>query len=67
MKNRVKELRKARGLRQEDVAALLGVSRAGGSRPCWGVAGRVALVWLLTFPACMAIGYWTAQIFLSLL
>ena len=27
MKNRVKELRKARGLRQEDVAALLGVSR----------------------------------------
>ena len=48
-------------------AALLGVSRAGGCRPCWGVAGRVALVWLLTFPACMAIGYWTAQIFLSLL
>ena len=27
MKNRVKELRKARGRRQEDVAALLGVSR----------------------------------------
>ena len=27
IKNRVKELRKARGLRQEDVAALLGVSR----------------------------------------
>lgn len=48
-------------------AALLGVSRAGGCRPCWAVAGRVALVWLLTFPACMAIGYWTAQIFLSFL
>ena len=48
-------------------AALLGVSCAGGCRPCWAVAGRVALVWLLTFPACMAIGYWTAQIFLSLL
>ena len=27
MKNRVKELRKARGLRQEDMAHLLGVSR----------------------------------------
>ena len=27
IKNRVKELRKTRGLRQEDVAALLGVSR----------------------------------------
>ncbi|WP_191379905.1 helix-turn-helix transcriptional regulator [uncultured Flavonifractor sp.] len=27
MKNRVKELRKARGLRQEDVAKLLGVTR----------------------------------------
>ena len=27
MKNRVKELRKARGLRQEDVANLLGVTR----------------------------------------
>ena len=27
MKNNIKELRKARGLRQEDVAALLGVSR----------------------------------------
>ena len=48
-------------------AALLGVSRAGGCRPCWAVAGRVGLVWLLTFPACMAIGYWTAQIFLSFL
>lgn len=27
MKNRIKELRKDRGLRQEDLAALLGVSR----------------------------------------
>lgn len=27
MKNRIKELRKARGLRQEDLAKLLGVSR----------------------------------------
>ncbi|MDR3766936.1 MAG: helix-turn-helix transcriptional regulator [Butyricicoccus sp.] len=27
MKNRIKELRKARGLRQEDFAKLLGVSR----------------------------------------
>ena len=27
MKNKVKELRKARGLRQEDVAKLLGVTR----------------------------------------
>ena len=27
MKNRIKELRRARGLRQEDLAAALGVSR----------------------------------------
>ena len=27
MKNRIKELRKARGLRQEDLASLVGVSR----------------------------------------
>ena len=48
-------------------AALLGVGRAGGCRPCWAVAGRIALMWLLTFPGCMAIGFWTAKVFLSLL
>ena len=46
-------------------AALLGVGRAGGCRPCWGVAGKIALMWLLTFPGCMAIGYWTAKVFLA--
>ena len=46
-------------------AALLGVGCAGGCRPRWAVAGRVAAVWLLTFPACLAIGYWTARLFLA--
>ncbi len=36
-----------------------------GLRPRWGVAGKVAAVWLLTFPACLAIGYWTARLFLA--
>ena len=48
-------------------AALLGVSCAGGCRPCWAVVGRVTLMWLLTLPACAAIGWWTARVFLSLL
>ena len=30
------------------------------------VAGRIALVWLLTFPGCGAVGYWTARLFLAL-
>ncbi len=45
-------------------SALLGVGSAGGARPDWRVAGRIALAWLLTFPGCMAIGYWTARVFL---
>lgn len=45
--------------------ALLGVGSAGDARPDWHVAGRVVLAWLLTFPGCMAIGYWTAKLFLS--
>ena len=45
--------------------ALLGVGSAGERRPDWGVAGKIALAWLLTFPGCMAIGYWMARVFLS--
>ena len=48
-------------------AALLGVGSAGGGRPDWSVAGRIALAWLLTFPGCMALGYWTAKVFLAFL
>ena len=47
-------------------SALLGVGSAGGSRPDWAVAGKVALTWLLTFPGCMAIGYWMARVFLAM-
>ena len=35
MRNKVKELRKARGLRQEDVAKLLGVTRQTSTAPPW--------------------------------
>ena len=45
--------------------ALLGVGSAGEGRPDWGVAGRIALAWVLTFPGCMAIGYWMARVFLA--
>lgn len=45
--------------------ALLGVGSAGGARPDWSVAGKIALAWLLTFPGCMAIGYWMARGFLA--
>lgn len=45
--------------------ALLGVGSAGGNRPDWAVAGKIALAWVLTFPGCMAIGYWMARVFLS--
>ena len=44
--------------------ALLGVGSAGGSRPDWSVARKIALAWALTFPGCMAIGYWMAILFL---
>lgn len=45
--------------------ALLGVGSAGGNRPDWSVAGKIALAWVLTFPGCMAIGYWMAKWFLA--
>ena len=45
--------------------ALLGVGSAGGNRPDWATAGKIALAWLLTFPGCMAIGYWMARVFLA--
>ncbi|MCI8422246.1 MAG: inorganic phosphate transporter [Lawsonibacter sp.] len=48
-------------------AALLGVGSAGDSPVCWGVAARIALAWVLTFPGCMAIGFWTARLFLTML
>ena len=47
-------------------AALLGVGCAGGTPADWRVARRIALAWMLTFPGCMAIGYWTARVFLAL-
>lgn len=46
-------------------AAVLGVGSAGDGRVDWAVAGRIALAWLLTFPGCMAIGYWTSKLFLT--
>lgn len=48
-------------------AALLGVGFAGNGRVDWSVARRIALAWLLTFPGCMAIGFWMAKLFLALL
>lgn len=48
-------------------AALLGVGSVGAHRVNWGVAGQIALAWLLTFPGCMAIGFWTATLFLAVL
>ena len=47
--------------------ALLGVGSAGGARPDWAVAGKIILAWLLTFPGCMAVGYWTAKLFFACL
>ena len=46
-------------------AALLGVGCSGECHPRWSVAGKIGLMWLLTFPGCMFIGYWTARVFLS--
>ena len=48
-------------------AALLGVGTAGGGAVSWTVAGRVGLAWLLTFPVCALLGFWTAGLFLSFL
>ena len=45
--------------------ALLGVGSAGGHRPDWAVAGKIALAWVLTFPGCIAIGYGMAKWFLA--
>ena len=47
-------------------SALLGVGSAGGSRPDWATAGKIALAWALTFPGCMAIGYGMARVFLAI-
>lgn len=44
--------------------AMLGVGSASGGTN-WAVAGKIALAWLLTFPGCMAIGYWMAKWFLA--
>ena len=46
-------------------AALLGAAPEGSLR--WSVAGGIALAWLLTFPACLGLGYWLARLFLALL
>ena len=47
--------------------ALLGVGSAGSGRVDRRVAGEVALAWLLTFPGCGAVGYWSARLFLAVL
>ncbi len=47
-------------------AALLGAGSAGGAPPDWATAGRIALAWALTFPGCLALGWWTARLFLAL-
>ena len=47
--------------------ALLGVGSTGGGRVDRRVAGEVALAWLLTFPGCGAVGYWSARLFLAVL
>lgn len=46
-------------------AALLGVGVASGGAVDWRVAREIGLAWLLTFPGCMAIGYWMAKVFLG--
>lgn len=46
-------------------SALLGVGSAGSARPDWHVAAKIVLAWLLTFPGCLAIGYWMAKLFLA--
>lgn len=38
---------------------------SGGGVVDWSVAGKIALAWALTFPGCMAIGYWMAKVFLA--
>ena len=47
--------------------ALLGVGSAGGGRVDRRAAEEVALAWLLTFPGCGAVGYWSARLFLAAL
>ena len=47
-------------------AALLGVGSAGGKQADWGVAGTIALAWVLTFPGCAALGWGMARLFLHL-
>ena len=46
-------------------AALLGAPQH--TRPRWTVAGGIALAWLLTFPGCLALGYWLASLLLAVL
>lgn len=48
-------------------AAWLGAGAAQNSKPRWAVAGQIALAWLLTFPGCLALGYWLASLFLAFL
>ena len=47
-------------------AALLGVGSAGGKQADWGVAGAIALAWVLTFPGCAVLGWGMARLFLHL-
>ena len=42
-------------------AAVLGAGMASGQPVGKGDAGQIGLVWLLTFPACFALGWLTAR------
>lgn len=44
-------------------AAILGVGAASGGPVNRGVAGGIALTWLLTFPGCGALGFLLARLF----
>ena len=48
-------------------SALLGVGCAGGAPVDRRVAGAIGAAWVLTFPGCIALGYWMSKLFLSLL
>ena len=48
------------------ISAVLGAGSTGDSPVNRRVAERILFAWLVTFPICTAIGYFTARIFLAL-